>query len=45
MKECIFLKSSVHLTSVIIDDDLAAGTKLNIPIVVVSNDNYDEGQD
>jgi len=32
------MKASIHLTSMLIDDDEAEGTKINIPIVVVSND-------
>jgi hypothetical protein len=32
------MKASIHLTSMMIDDDEAEGTKINIPIVVVSND-------
>ena len=42
VKECVFMKASIHLTSMLIDDDEAEGTKINIPIVVVSNDQYEE---
>lgn len=36
------MKASIHLTSMMIDDDETQGTKINIPIVVVSNDLYEE---
>ena len=41
-KECVFMKASIHVTSMLIDDDEAAGTKVNIPVVVVSNDSYED---
>jgi hypothetical protein len=34
----------VHITSILIVNDEAADTKINIPVVVVSNDNYEEDQ-
>lgn len=44
-KECVFLKASIHVTSMMIDEDEAAGTKVNIPVVVVSNDQYEDDQE
>lgn len=44
VKECKFIKASVHITSILIVNDEAADTKINIPVVVVSNDNYEEDQ-
>jgi hypothetical protein len=41
-KECLFMKASIHLTSMLIDEDEALGTKINIPLVVVSNDGHEE---
>ena len=42
VKECVFMKASIHLTSMMIDDDEAEGTKIHIPIVVVSNDQFED---
>jgi hypothetical protein len=41
-KECVFMKASIHITSMLIDEDEALGTKINIPLVVISNDRYEE---
>lgn len=44
IKECLFQKASVGMASTKIDDDEAEGTKINIPVVVIYNDLYDEDQ-
>jgi len=36
------MKASIHLTSMLIDEDETLGTKINIPLVVVSNDGHEE---
>lgn len=43
-KECEFMRTSIHLTTMAITDD-ESGTSYTIPIVVIDNDDYDEDQD
>ena len=44
VKECEFLRSSTHVTSMNIVDD-QTGTTHSMPVVVISNDDYDEDQE
>jgi hypothetical protein len=43
-KECEFMRASIHITSMVIDSGEEDGSKVSIPIVVVSNDDYDDNQ-
>ena len=46
IKECEFMRTSLHITSMVIDSGEEDGSgKVNIPLVVASNDDYDEDQD
>ena len=43
VKECEFMRTSIHITSMVIDSGEEDGSgKINIPLVVASNDDYDE---
>ena len=44
-KQCEFMRASIHVTSMLIDSGEEDGSKVSIPIVVVSNDDYDDGQE
>ena len=44
MKECDFMRTSIHLTTMNVSDD-DTGTSVAIPVVVISNDDYDEDQE
>lgn len=44
IKECEYMRASVHITSMAITDD-DSGASYAIPIVVLDNDDYDESQD
>ena len=43
LKQCEFMNASVHITSVALDDD--DGVQYSVPIVVITNDDYDKDQD
>lgn len=44
-KECRFLKASINITSIAIDVDDEPGAKINIPVVQIINDNFEEDQE
>jgi hypothetical protein len=42
-KDCEFMSASLNLATQQIDTD--DGNKINIPVIVINNDDYDEDQD
>ena len=46
VKACEFMRASLHITSMVIDSGEEDGSgRVNIPLVVASNDDYDEDQE
>ena len=44
VKSCEFMRTSIHIAAMSVTDD-ESGTSYSIPVIVISNDDYDEDQE